>query len=88
MATLKDILIRIRNNNPQASHIMFYDGTMSWTLKKLLDEAENDTDEYQMEIDGIYRLHFNGEREDVPSFSFATPAGQSLQVFPDGIRLG
>ena len=87
MAQLKDILTRIRNNNPQASNIVFKDGTTSWSLKRLLDDADNDNGEYIMEIDGIYRLRFNGEREDAPTFIFVTPAGQSLQVFPDGIRL-
>ncbi len=87
MATLKDILLRLRNNNPQASHIVFNDGMVNWTLKKLIDESECDNDEYEMYTDGIYRLFLNGEKEDHPAYTFETPAGQGLNVYPDGIRL-
>ena len=87
MALLRDILRLLRNNNPQANHIVVTDGVLKWNLEGLMRDAAEDTDEYSMKDTGIYRVDSDGELDLYPSYTFETPSGENLKVFPDGISL-
>ena len=87
MALLRDILRVLKNNNPQASNIVITDGILRWNIDGLMRDTAEDPDDYSMKDDGIYRLSSDGEADMYPTYTFQTPSGENLKVFPDGISL-